>query len=97
MENNNKIRNLEQWKEVTRGLYRYRYAMSACAYYEIHILYHAHTTPIETAKANLYIVGDWRDKHENNFFERECLLSEQPVFECLKEAEKDFKENCEEE
>lgn len=93
MENNNKIRNLEQWAEVIRGLYRYVISAGAC--YEIHILYHAHTTPILTAKASLYIVGVWRDKQENNFFERECLLSEQPVFECLKEAEKDFTENCE--
>lgn len=95
MENNNKIRNLEQWTEVTRGLYRYVISAGAC--YEIHILYRAHTTPILTAKASLYIVGDWRGKQGDKFFERECLLSEQPVFECLKEAEKDFTENCEEE
>ena len=29
----------------------------------------------------------------NNFFERECLLSEQPVFECLKAADEDNREN----
>ena len=95
MEAENTIRNLERWTEVTRGLYRYVISAGAC--YEIHILYHAHTTPIETAKASLYIVGDWRDAQENNFFERECLLSEQPVSECLKAAQKDFVENCEEE
>ncbi len=95
MRNKNIICDLEKWTEVTRGLYRYVISAGAC--YEIHILYHAHTTPIETAKASLYIVGDWRDKQENNFFERECLLSEQTVFECLKAAEKDFVENCEEE
>ena len=92
MKTNNTIHDLEQWTKVTRGLYRYVISAGAC--YEIHILYHAHTTPILTSKASLYIVGDWGDKQGNNFFERECLLSEQPVFECLEEAEKDFAENC---
>ena len=91
MENNNKIRDLEQWTEITRGLYRYVISAGAC--YEIHILYHARATPISTAKASLYVVGNWRDTQGNNFFERECLLSEKTVFDCLKEAEKDFIEN----
>lgn len=48
-----------------------------------------------TAKSSLYIVGDWHYKDGDNFFERECLLEKQPVFECLKQAEKDYKENVE--
>ena len=95
METKNTIRDLEKWTEVTRGLYRYVISAGAC--YEIHILYHYHDTQILAAKASLYIVGDWSDKQGDNFFERECLLSERPVLECLKEAEKDFAENCEEE
>lgn len=85
------MKDFKKWKEVTRGLYRYVVAAKVC--YEIHILYHAYETNILTAKANLYIVGDWFDKDGNSFFERECLLSEQPVFECLEMAEKDNKEN----
>lgn len=83
--------NLEKWNEITKGLYRYVIGANAC--YEIHILYHDKKTDILTAKASLYIVGDWYDMTGKSFFERECLLSEQSVFECLKFAEKDYKEN----
>lgn len=83
--------NLEKWNEITKGLYRYVIGANAC--YEIHILYHDKKTDILTAKASLYIVGDWYDKTGKSFFERECLLAEQSVFECLKFAEKDYKEN----
>lgn len=85
------MKELKNWNEVTRGLYRYVVAAKVC--YEIHILYHADNTDILTAKASLYIVGNWYDKCGNSFFERECLLSEQPLFECLTLAEKDNKEN----
>ena len=85
------MKNLNNWKEVTRGLYRYVIAAGAC--YEIHILHHDHATDILTAKASLFIVGDWRTKNGGNFFEREYLLAEQPVFECLAAAEKDNEEN----
>ncbi len=90
---NKGIENLEKWNEVTRGLYRYVISAGAC--YEIHILYHSKGTDILTAKASVYIAGDWHDKDGGNFFERECLLKEQPVFECLKQAEKDYRENVE--
>lgn len=79
---------LEHWKEITKGIYRYVIAAGAC--YEIHILYHAYGTDIMTAKSNLFIAGDWKTKDGNSFYERECLLSEQPVFECLKAAQKDY-------
>lgn len=83
--------NFSNWKEVTRGLYRYVISAGAC--YEIHLLYHAHGTNILTAKASLFIVGDWLTKCGGNFFERECLLAEQPVSECLAAAQKDNDEN----
>lgn len=83
--------NLNNWKEVTRGLYRYVIAAGAC--YEIHILYHDPETDILTAMASLFIVGDWRNERGENFFARECLLEEQPVFECLAAARKDNEEN----
>lgn len=81
----------KNWKEVTRGLFRYVIAASVC--YEIHLLYWSHNTDILTAKASLFIVGEWMQAGEPDFFERECLLAEQPVFECLKAAQKDYEEN----
>ena len=86
------IKELGSWTEVTRGLYRYVVAAKVC--YEIHILYWADDTDILTAKANLYLAGNWASIPEcTSFFSREILLAEQPVFECLKAAEKDYKEN----
>ena len=41
---------LENWTEVTKGLYRY--VCSACCY-EIHIIDHAKDTDILTANASL--------------------------------------------
>lgn len=82
---------LKNWKEVTRGLYRYVVATKVC--YEIHILYWMHETDILTAKASLYLVGEWGKRSGESYFERELLLSEQPVFECLKAAKKDDEEN----
>ena len=86
------IKELDNWYEVTNGLYRYVVAAKVC--YEIHILYWADDTDILTAKASLYLVGNWtRIPERESFFSREILLAEQPVFECLKAAEKDYKEN----
>ena len=82
---------LKNWNEITKGLYRYVISGNVC--YEIHLLYHAKETDILTAKSSLYIVGDWFDEYRNSFFERECLLAEQPLFKCLEMAEKDNKEN----
>ena len=62
--------------------------------YEIHILYWADDTDILTAKASLYLAGNWtRIPEHESFFSREILIAEQPVFECLKAAEKDYEEN----
>lgn len=87
-----KINNLDNWYEVTRGLYRYVVAAKVC--YELHVLYWEDGTDILTAKSSLYIVGNWTSIPGHiSFFSREILLAEQPVFECLKAAEKDYKEN----
>ena len=87
-----KISELGSWYEVTRGLYRYVVAAKVC--YELHILYWEDGTDILTAKASLYLVGNWTKIPERvSFFSREILLAEQPVFECLATAEKDYKEN----
>ena len=82
---------LKNWNEITKGLYRY--VISCNVAYEIHILYWSHDTDILTAKSSLYIIGDWTTCGGGTFTERECLLSEQPLFECLKKAEEDNKEN----
>lgn len=82
---------LKNWNEVTRGLYRYVVAAKVC--YEIHILHWDFDTDILTAKASVFLVGNWIQSNGNSFFERECLLAERPVFECLEEAVRDMKEN----
>lgn len=77
------IKNFNNWVEVKKGLYRYVISAGAC--YEIYILFHDHNTDILTAKASLYIAGDWYNHNTKlNYFERECLLSERIVllFKC---------------
>lgn len=81
---------LENWKEVTKGLYRYVIAAGCC--YEIHIMYHAKDTDILTANASLYIVGDWTSTKDNSkFFNRE-LLSNGTLASCLEKAVEDEEE-----
>ena len=86
------ILKLDNWKEVTRGLYRFVIAPSVA--YEIHILYYSKETDILTAKASLYLVGEWKEEGARSFvLERELLLGERPVFECLSEAKRDYEKN----
>lgn len=85
------LKDLLNWTEITKGLYRYVIGTNCC--YEIHILYHSKGTDILTAKSNLFIVGDWHSETRGDFFERECLLSNRPVSECLEAAMKDNEEN----
>lgn len=82
---------LKDWKEVTKGIYRY--AISANAAYEIHINYWDMETDILTANASLYIVGDWRLNDGINIRERVCLLSSELVTACLAKAVEDDREN----
>ena len=81
---------LENWTEVTKGLYRYVVATNCC--YEIHVIYHAKDTDILTANASLYIVGDWTKVDNNSkVFERELLLNG-PLSACLEKAVEDEEE-----
>ena len=81
---------LENWTEITKGLYRYVVAASCC--YEIHIMYHSKDTDILAANASLYIVGDWISaKNKSKFLERELLLNG-PLAGCLKKAVEDEEE-----
>lgn len=85
------MKDLKNWTEVTRVLYRYVIAAKVC--YELHILHWDFETDILTAKASVYLVGNWTHSNGNSFFEREPILTKQPVFECLEAAEKDNAEN----
>lgn len=89
------MKELKNWTEVTKGIYRY--VIAANVSYEIHISYWPIQTDILTAKASLFLVGEWQSKNNANGYtlERECLLSEQPVFECIEAAIKDDEENNE--
>lgn len=90
-----RIKDIKNWSEKTKGLYRFVIAPSVC--YEIHILHHEYDTDILTAKASLYIAGEWCGTDGYSYFERECLLSEQPVSECIEKAIRDYKENVKDE
>lgn len=84
------ILDLESWKEVTRGLYRYVIAANAC--YEICVWFHDLTADILNAKASLYITGEWNVPSSESyqgvtdFFSRECLLEDATLSECLEYA-----------
>ena len=81
---------LENWTEVTKGIYRYVIAANCC--YEIHIMHHATGTDILSANASLYIVGDWTSvDNDSKFFERKLLLNG-PLAACLEKAVEDEKE-----
>lgn len=82
----------KNWKEVTRGLYRYVIAPGAC--YEIHIIHWEHKTDILSANSMLYIVGEWGN-NVVSFFERKLLLKG-PMAACLQKAVEDYEENVEE-
>ena len=75
---------LENWTEVTKGLYRYVIEANCC--YEIQIMYHAKDTDILSANASLYSV-----KNNSKIFERELLLNG-PLAACLEKAVEDEKE-----
>lgn len=74
---------------ISKGYFRY--VIAANVAYEIIIEYLEHGTPIETAKASLCLVGDWRTRENLNFTEREWLGKELPICELLEIAEKDYK------
>lgn len=88
------IDDIKNWKEVTRGIFRY--VISAGAAYEIHILYLSHETDLLDANAKLFIVGAWYKQEKGVFFKREELTSHavvSTVRECLELAKRDNEEN----
>ena len=80
---------LDDWTEVTKGLYRYDVSYDCC--YEIHIRYHAKETDILTANASLFIAADWYTDSDHSFFERRLLLNG-PLMACLEKMVEDKKE-----
>lgn len=89
-----KILDLKNWTRVENdwcGIYRY--VIAAKVAYEIIVEYHYLDTPIETAKASLYLVGLWREKDNKTLLEREKLGESLPIQELLEIAQKDNKEN----
>lgn len=87
---NKEMIKLENWTEIAKGLYRY--VVSACCCYEIHIMYHAKDTDILSANASLYIVGDWTTANSHcSYFERKLLLNG-PLAACLEKAVEDEEE-----
>lgn len=83
------IKDFKSWVEITRGIFRY--VIAAGVSYEIHLEHHYADTDVLTAKASLYIAGDWCPAVEEgevgrDYFSRECLLEHQTVQECLEAA-----------
>lgn len=85
------MKDLNNWKEVTKGLYRVVVGANVC--YEIHINIRKFDTPVLMANASLFLVGNWCDKNGVSFFSRECLLEKQSVKNCIEKAIQDYKEN----
>lgn len=85
------MKDLNNWKEITKGLYRVVVGANVC--YEIHINICKFDTPVLMANASLFLVGNWCDKNEVSFFSRECLLEKQSVKNCIEKAIQDYKEN----
>lgn len=85
------IKEFKNWTEISKGYYLY--VISSNVAYEIIVEYWNHSTPIETAKASLCLVGDWRNKDGSNTLEREWLGKELPICKLLNIAYKDDVEN----
>lgn len=85
------MKNIHFWKEITKGLYRYVVSANVC--YEIHMNIHKFDEPVLEGIASLFIVGNWRDKDNVNFFARESLLENRTVKNCIEKAIQDYKEN----
>lgn len=88
-----KMKHLNNWREVTRGLYRFVIGTNSC--YEIHINICKEGEPISTINSSLFLVGDFYDKNKVHFFVRRCLLENRAVQKCIEKAIQDYKENME--
>lgn len=85
------IRNFKNWTKISNGYYRFVIASSVA--YEILIEFWYVDSPIETAKASLCIVGEWKNKNAASSLEREWLGKDLPIQELLEIAYNDNEEN----
>lgn len=89
-----KIKDLQNWSNLNKGIYRY--VLAANVAYEIFISHHIFDTDVSEATASLYVAGDWHSK-DGDYFERECLAENKTVRECLEAAAKDYADNVNQE
>ena len=85
------MKEIKNWTEKSKGYFRF--AISPNVYYEILVEYWVLGTPIETAKASLCLIGEWRNNDGSFSMEREWLAKELPIQELLEIAYKDNIEN----
>ncbi len=85
------MKEIEKWTEVTKGLYHFVIGANIC--YEIHVIYWNKSTDILESNCSLFLVGDWFSRENGNTLERECLLEEKTMNECIDKAIKDNEEN----
>ena len=82
---------LQSWKEVSKGYYRFVFAPGAC--YEIIANFWEEPIKEDNATATLYCTGTWNDPKEfRDVFEREYLFAG-TIAECMFAAKKDYEEN----
>lgn len=77
------IQKLDDWDEVTKGLYRFRVQDNLDL--EIHVVFHNKRTDILTSKCRIYSVGEYVGTADASFFEREFLMVG-PLASCLEKA-----------
>ena len=85
------MKEIKNWTEKGKGYFRF--VISSNVSYEILVEYWVLGTPIETAKASLCLIGEWRNNDRSDSMEREWLAKELPIQELLEIAYKDNIEN----
>lgn len=86
------MKDLKNWKEISKGFYRYVVGANVC--YEIHIIKRNLDQNIYNSKAKLYLVGDWHDTTRGiNYFERKLILDNETLENCIKFAIEDYEKN----
>lgn len=83
-----RMKNIINWKNVTRGLFQFVIDSNVC--YEIHINICKEGEDILSAYSSLFLVRNFYSKDEVHFFVRKCLLENQPFCACIETAQKDY-------
>ena len=77
------IQKLDDWDEVTKGLYRFHVKDNLDL--EIHVVFHNKRTDILTSNCRIYSVGEYVCTADAVFFEREFLMVG-PLASCLEKT-----------